>query len=48
MVFPVDDESLKYLKLSGRDETTIDLVEKYSKSKVYGLIKMLNLQIHFH
>ncbi len=31
--FPVDDESLKYLKLSGRDETTIDLVEKYSKEQ---------------
>ena len=31
--FPVDDESLKYLKLSGRDEETIDLVEKYSKEQ---------------
>ncbi len=31
--FPVDEESLKYLKLSGRDESTILLVEKYSKEQ---------------
>ncbi len=31
--FPVDDESLKYLKLSGRDDATISLVEKYSKEQ---------------
>ena len=31
--FPVDDESLKYLKLSGRDSATIALVEKYSKEQ---------------
>ena len=31
--FPVDEESLKYLKLSGRDETTLALVEKYSKEQ---------------
>ena len=31
--FPVDDETLKYLKLSGRDEKTIALVEKYSKEQ---------------
>ena len=31
--FPVDEESLKYLKLSGRDEETISLVEKYSKEQ---------------
>ncbi len=31
--FPVDDESLKYLRLSGRDESTIALVEKYSKEQ---------------
>ena len=35
--FPVDEETLKYLKFSGRDqETTIDLVENYSKLKVFG------------
>jgi aconitate hydratase len=33
--FPVDEETLKYLKLSGRDKETIELVEKYSK--VQGL-----------
>ncbi len=31
--FPVDSETLKYLKLSGRDEETISLVEKYSKEQ---------------
>ena len=31
--FPVDDETLKYLKLSGRDKETITLVEKYSKEQ---------------
>ena len=31
--FPVDDETLKYLKLSGRNEETISLVEKYSKEQ---------------
>ncbi|AGH94551.1 aconitate hydratase AcnA [Pseudobdellovibrio exovorus] len=29
--FPVDDETLKYLKLSGRDQQTINLVEAYAK-----------------
>jgi len=31
--FPVDEETLKYLKFSGRDEHTIALVEKYSKEQ---------------
>jgi aconitate hydratase len=31
--FPVDEETLKYLKFSGRDQITIDLVEKYSKAQ---------------
>jgi len=31
--FPVDEETLKYLKFSGRDQNTIDLVEKYSKAQ---------------
>ena len=31
--FPVDDETLKYLRLSGRDKETIALVEKYSKEQ---------------
>ena len=33
--FPVDEETLKYLKFSGRDQNTVDLVESYSK--VQGL-----------
>ncbi len=31
--FPIDDETLKYLKLSGRNQETIALVEKYSKEQ---------------
>ena len=31
--FPVDEETLKYLRLSGRDKETIELVEKYSKKQ---------------
>ena len=31
--FPVDEETLKYLTLSGRDKETIELVEKYSKEQ---------------
>ena len=31
--FPVDEETLKYLKFSGRDQNTIDLVESYSKKQ---------------
>ena len=31
--FPVDNETLKYLKLSGRDEQTISLVENYCKEQ---------------
>ena len=31
--FPIDDETLKYLKFSGRDEKIIKLVEEYSKEQ---------------
>jgi len=31
--FPVDDETLRYLKLSGRTAETIDLVERYCKEQ---------------
>lgn len=30
-LFPIDDETLRYLKLSGRSEEQIELVEKYAK-----------------
>ena len=30
-LFPVDNETINYLKLTGRDQRTIDLVEKYHK-----------------
>jgi aconitate hydratase len=32
-MFPVDDETLRYLRLTGRDEDQIDLVERYSKEQ---------------
>jgi len=31
--FPIDEETLKYLKFSGRDQNTIDLVENYAKAQ---------------
>ena len=31
--FPIDDETLKYLKFSGRDKNTITIVEKYAKEQ---------------
>jgi aconitate hydratase len=31
--FPVDEQSLKYLRLTGRDEKQIDLVERYCKEQ---------------
>ena len=31
--FPIDDETLKYLKFSGRDEKTVRIVEHYAKDQ---------------
>jgi len=31
--FPIDDETLKYLKFSGRDENTVKIVEEYAKAQ---------------
>ena len=31
--FPIDDETLKYLRFSGRDEHTVNTVEKYAKEQ---------------
>jgi aconitate hydratase len=31
--FPIDDETLKYLKFSGRDEQTLSIVENYAKKQ---------------
>ncbi|HEV3312231.1 MAG TPA: aconitate hydratase AcnA [Chloroflexota bacterium] len=33
-LFPVDDETLRYLRMTGRDHETIDLAERYSKEQV--------------
>ena len=40
--FPVDDETLKYLKFSGRDEKILKIVEKYSKEQ--GLWSSENIE----
>ena len=32
-LFPVDDETLRYMRLTGRDEDLVDLVERYSKEQ---------------
>ena len=31
--FPIDDETLKYLKISGRDDQTVEIVEHYAKEQ---------------
>ena len=31
--FPIDDETLRYLKFSGRNESTVKIVEKYAKAQ---------------
>ncbi|MDA9813910.1 aconitate hydratase AcnA [Candidatus Pelagibacter sp.] len=31
--FPIDDETLKYLKFSGRDQHTVNIVEQYAKEQ---------------
>ncbi len=31
--FPIDDETLKYLKFSGRDNDTVQIVEEYAKAQ---------------
>ena len=34
--FPIDDETLKYLKFSGRDNQTVKIVEDYAKAQGLG------------
>ena len=31
--FPIDEETLKYLKFSGRDDATLKIVEQYAKEQ---------------
>ena len=31
--FPIDEETLKYLRFSGRDESSVNIVEKYAKDQ---------------
>ncbi|EQD81731.1 aconitate hydratase AcnA [Saccharopolyspora erythraea] len=32
-IFPIDDETIRYLKLTGRDQAQVDLVEAYAKEQ---------------
>ena len=32
-LFPIDEETLKYLKFSGRDNQTVKIVEDYAKAQ---------------
>jgi aconitate hydratase len=32
-LFPIDDETLRYLRLTGRDDAHVDLVERYAKEQ---------------
>ncbi|HEY1684319.1 MAG TPA: aconitate hydratase AcnA [Tepidisphaeraceae bacterium] len=43
--FPVDEQTLKYLRLTGRDENHIDLVERYCKEQ--GLWRQDNVEPTF-
>ncbi len=40
--FPIDNETLKYLRISGRDEKTINIVENYAKEQ--GLWESNNIE----
>ena len=40
--FPIDEETLKYLKFSGRDENTVNIVEAYAKEQ--GLWASSNIE----
>ncbi len=40
--FPIDDETLKYLKFSGRDDQNIDIVKKYAQEQ--GLWASLDVE----
>lgn len=44
--FPVDEQTIKYLKLSGRDTATIALVEAYAKEA--GLWRSEEAEQHYH
>ena len=43
--FPVDDESLEYMRLTGRDEEQIQIVETYCKEN--GLFFDPDIEIQF-
>ena len=43
--FPIDNETLKYLKFSGRDNETVDIVESYAKEQGLWVSDEIVLQI---
>ncbi|MBI4479303.1 MAG: aconitate hydratase AcnA [Acidobacteria bacterium] len=40
-IFPIDDETIKYLRFSGRDERAVELVEAYAKAQ--GLFRTASI-----
>ena len=42
VVFPTDEETINYLKLTGKDNDHLNIVKEYSKNKLYGLMKIMN------
>jgi aconitate hydratase len=43
--FPIDEITLGYLRLTGRKEDRIALVEAIVKNKAYGVIQVMNLYL---
>lgn len=44
-IFPIDQETIKYLELTGRSREQLELVEKYAKLKDYGMTHRQNHDI---
>ena len=44
--FPTDEETINYLRLTGKDEQHLDVVEKYSKKQLMWVDKNYNPKFH--
>ena len=49
-MFYIDDKTIDYLRLTGRDEEQIALVENYAKTLAYGAIRLKtrNTSVYLH
>ena len=43
--FPTDEETIDYLKLTGKDNDHLNIVEQYSKKQTYGQMQIMHLNI---